>query len=208
MSNNNNNNNNVKEKSEAKNWVSLFLYILLGLAIGYALAKGFIYLKNRASSDNKVKVVNETKNNSTSTVEYNGTTKDNTTVGSEQDHAAGINFRNNSDLKVTQGSGNKDNYYYVADKNGNNLATIYLSNQSGRKTTATDYINNVIRKAVPTASAPAIVTYGDSSWMYTASANSEWHVAPAVEGMWLIVIENKKANHDQLTSIYETLNIK
>lgn len=202
MSNDNNHNNNhTVKKVDWKMYFSLFLYALLGLAIGYAVAKGVIYLINRPATKKAISVIN---NSATSTVDFVAST----TASFEGDHTAAINFKNSADLKVTQGEGSKSKYYYIADSKGNNVATVYMSYEGGRGYSATDYINNVIRKAVPAASPVATVTYASSSWAYSSTAASEWHVAPAKNGEWLVVMENKKANHDALASVYETLNIK
>lgn len=201
MSNQNNNNQGQNNrKMDWKVYVSLFLYALLGLAIGYAVAKGVLYLVNRPSIE-KVKVVDTAK---VGTKDFTGS------VNSifEGDNKADINFKVNSNLTVTQGVGAKSKYFYITDAAGANVATAYMSYEGGRGYSAADYIAEVIAKYVPSVSTPATATYGSSSWLYTASASSEWHVAPAKDGNWLIVLENKKANHDALTSIYETLNIK
>ena len=208
MSNNHNNNhdqnnNAAKHVSVKRDWkiyVSLFLYALLGLAIGYAIARGVLYFVNR-SKITSVKVIDSTK---MSTKDFTGSVSANF----EGEQKAELNFKTNSDLIVTQGAGAKAKYFYITNASGTNVATVYMSYEGGRGFSPAEYAKDVIGKFVPGLSALANVSYASTTWSYTSSASSEWHIAPSKNNQWLVIVENKKANHDALTSVYETLNVK
>ena len=197
----NNNNNTEETKRDWKIYISLFLYALLGLAIGYAIAKGSLYFYNRPKTG-VVKVVDD--------ASMMGAKDFAATVSSdfEGKNIAAVTFKNSSDLTVTQGTAAKTKYFYVTNASGTNVATIYMSYEGGRGYSAANYIAEVIAKFVPSISAPSSVSYASTSWLYVSAAASEWHVAPVRDGEWLVVVENKKSNHDAMTSVYETLMVK
>jgi hypothetical protein len=191
------------------------LYALLGLALGYAVAKGVLYFVNKPATSAVSVVDNTSKNNSTSTTTSStdvitGAKSFATEINAqfEGDNKANVVFNYDDNLTVTQGAGAKAKYYYVTDANKANVAVVYTSVEGGRGYTANDYIDEVIRKAVPSATPAADVTYGAKTWTRSESSGSEWNVLSAKNGEWLVLVENKKANHDKVVKILETLTLE
>jgi len=182
-------------KNNYKMYISLALYAILGLAIGYAVAKGVIYVHDRYVAKSEIK----TDNNGTST----STVK--TFEGEASAQFEGLNtiayaFVYDGAYEATS---TKPRYVYV--KNGTTtVATIYLSYEGGRGYTGSDYINNVVKKFVPTVSVPDTMTHGEVSWTHATSTNSAWHII--ADGEWLAVIETKKDDSDKIKAILETFS--
>ena len=198
MSNNNNNNN-----SEKKNWkmyASLALYAILGLALGYSAFKGYVYMSHKMKMVKKenVEIVSNMNTNFTGEVSHNF----------EGENKAMISFDHDKSFTVTQGTENKAKYFYIANASGTNIATLYVSYEGGRGFTAEDYIGEVLAKAIPTISNEGVNAYASSSWNRASSANSVWNIKGSENGSWLLVLENTKANTQNVSAILETLTIK
>lgn len=186
-------------KTNWKMYVSLALYVVLGLAAGYLVAKGVRAFMNSRLADD-VNVVSEEK---MATKTFSG----DVSANFEGTTTAKVTFDYNAAYSVEQGTGNKSRYFVVKNAS-NTLATIYVSYEGGRGYSAADYLAEVITKAVPTVSAPTTAVYGEASWMTAGTAMTEWHIAPEKNGEWLLVVESKKANNKEVGEILKTLTIK
>lgn len=182
-------------KNNWKMYVSLVLYALLGLAIGYGVAKGVMYFTNKKSS---VEVVQEDTMAST-TAKYSGSVS----AMFEGENKLDFSFNYDKKLSVTQGTGNTARYFYVKDGT-TNAAVVYFSYEGGRGYSASDYIANVIAAKVAGVSAPDTMMHASSTWMHVASASTDWHVMPVNDGAWLVIVESPKASKDSVESIFET----
>lgn len=210
MSNHNNNNNNQHNHNNQqsnnfnwKMWISLALYTLLGLAVGYAAAKGALYLYNKRGA---AKVNTETQINKEAGVkEYDS----NVVANFEGENKASLAFDVPENYKVEQGTGVKDKNYTIRDEKGNVVAYIYLSYEGGRGYTALDYIKNNINPSVKGGvSTGKEVTYGDKVWTRASNALTEWHLKPTKGGEWLIYVQNKIADHDMMRNVLESIDLK
>lgn len=207
--NHNNNNKNLLEKTSRfdkksiKMYASLALYAVLGLALGFAIAKGGMYLYNKSklAKGAMKEIVSEKK---TETVKYTGQ------VMSifEGENKAEISFDHYKSLSVTQGEGNKSKYFYLNNASGTKVATVYMSYEGGRGYTAEDYVKEVLLKAVPSAKLEAAMASSSSTWLKVSSTNSEWHVKSSENKQWVALVENTKANSDLVKSVLETIVIK
>lgn len=92
----------------------------------------------------------------------------------------------------------------------NNLptATIYMSYEGARGYTALDYLSNKIAPHVSVINPTNVVSLGGYDWQMAESEGSEWYIASVASSSWLIVVENKKANHDIATKIVESISVK
>jgi hypothetical protein len=186
-------------KTNWKMYVSLALYIVLGVAAGYLVARGVRAFMNSRIADD-VKVVNEEK---MGTKTFSGDIY----AVFEGTSTAKVTFDYDAAYTVEQGTGNRSRYFVVKNASGT-LATIYASYEGGRGYSAADYLAETISKAVPTVSAPTTAVYGDASWMTAGTAMTEWHIAPQKNGEWLLVVESKKSNNKEVGEILKTLTIK
>lgn len=87
-------------------------------------------------------------------------------------------------------------------------ATFYMSYEGARGYTALDYISNIIAPKVSVINPTDVVTIGDYDWQKAESAGSEWYIASVASSSWLIVVENKKTNHDMAVKILESVSVK
>lgn len=199
MSNNKNNNDN----SEKKNWkmyASLALYAVLGLALGYAIAKGVLYVMN------KPKVV-ESKIENKISDEKLSTFQGYVSANFEGENKLEISFDHDSSFTVTQGKESRSRYFTITSAS-TTIATIYISYEGGRGYTATDYINNTLKKFIANLEVNPR-SASSSSRLYSAnSLNSEWSILPSEDGAWLAIVENTKVNSDNVKVILETLVLK
>jgi hypothetical protein len=92
--------------------------------------------------------------------------------------------------------------------NGSLYAAVYMSYEGGRGYGSLDYINNVIAPRVAALTITGTTTIGSTIWTVAENQNSEWHVGQAGDGQWLIVIESRKALHDQIVETLESLSTK
>ena len=207
MSDSNNNSNNSSNNNSpvvVKNWkmyASLVLYAILGLALGYVVAKGVLYLVNRPKTGDS-SIVTENQNQA-------GTKNFTGEINSvfEGDNKAVVSFAYNDNLTVEQGVGAKSKYFYIKNASGT-VATIYASFEGGRGYTGNDYLLEVIKKAVPSVSTPTSMVHGSTTWSYAATAGTEWNTASFKTGNWVMVVENKKSNTDLVKSILDTMDVK
>lgn len=202
MSNQNNQEITPKQGTSWKTYLSLVLYALLGLALGYAVAKGVLYFINKPETP-KEEIVENNKNSETEgTSHFTGEVS----AWFEGDNVAALHGDFPEDFTITQGGEDKPRNFDVKDANGNTVAYIYISYEGGRGYTPEDYFSNNIAPSFADLSAPAEVTYGDLTWTRAETANTEWHLR--TDGEWIIYVENAKANHDRLASVYETLDLE
>jgi hypothetical protein len=201
----NNNNNNQTQKTDWKMYLSLVLYAILGIAIGFLVYKGVTYFNNKESNKDK-KIMQHDKGDMVQSdlIAYVG----NVSHNFEGTQSASITFKHDKNQTVEQGTDSKSKYFYIKNADGQTLATIYMSYEGGRGFSAVDYLSEVIAKAVPTVSAPITMNHASTTWMYAATANSEWHIMPSTDGAWLLIMENKKENGKSVTSVKETIVIK
>lgn len=207
--NNQNNNKNLLEKTSRfdkksiKMYASLALYAILGIALGYAIAKGGMYLYNKSklTKNSAKEMISEMK---TETVKYTGS------VMSifEGENKAEISFDHDKSLNVIQGEGNKSKYFYINNASGTKVATIYMSYEGGRGYAPTDYVNDVLVKAIPGLVKEDAVMYGSSTWTKVSSTNSVWHLKSSDDKQWLVLVENTKANSKAVESLINTFTIK
>jgi hypothetical protein len=203
MSDNNNNNPVNNNPVVAKNWkmyASLVLYAILGLALGYAVAKGVLYLVNRPKTGDSSIVI---ENQMAGTKKFTG----NINSVFEGDNKAEVSFSYNDTLTVEQGVDAKAKYFYIKNATGT-VATIYASFEGGRGYSENDYLLEIIKKAVPSVSAPQPMVHGSTTWAYASTAGTEWNTAPFKTGNWVMVVENKKVNTDMVKSILDTMEVK
>ena len=87
------------------------------------------------------------------------------------------------------------------------LLQMYVSFEGARGYSPADYITNVIVPHVSAISDMGTTTIGSYDWTVVESQWSEWHVAKAGDN-WLLVVENKKADHDAANTIIESIVTK
>ncbi len=75
-------------------------------------------------------------------------------------------------------------------------ATVYISYEGGRGFNALNYISEAIAPHVTVINPKGKVTLGENEWQIAESAGSEWHIAETGKGQWLVIVENRKTNHD------------
>ncbi len=92
--------------------------------------------------------------------------------------------------------------------NNNPYATIYISYEGGRGYTPVDYIGQVIAPHVSVINMTDVMKIGEYDWQMAETEGSEWHVASAGNGQWLIIVENKKAVHDLVAKTLESFKAK
>lgn len=95
----------------------------------------------------------------------------------------------------------------IKNENGP-LAEMYISYEGGRGYTPADYIRSVIVPNVAKAIGSGTTTLGLYDWNVVGTDRSEWHVASAKDGNWLIVIENRKVDSDVVKSFIESISVK
>ncbi len=202
--NNSNNTNVVAEKKNWKMWLSLALYALLGLALGYAVAKGVLYLVNRPSKGASVIV----ENNATSTKSVM-LTKYNTMLSHnfEGENKGDVSFDYDDTYKVSTSS-KVANLYTINNVKGEKVATVYFYFNGGRGATPEEYITETVKKSVPTVSAPANATYGESVWARAESGATEWHLKTATNKNWLVYVESAKANNAEVSNVLKSVDVK
>lgn len=86
--------------------------------------------------------------------------------------------------------------------------SMYFSYEGGRGYMPTDYIKNVIAPHVNSVAIVGTTTIGSYTWTVAQSAASEWHVAQVGNGSWLLIVENKRALHDQVADTLDSLTTK
>lgn len=211
MSNNNNNNNNnnnsnsknLLEKKNLKMYASLALYAILGLALGYAIAKGALHLMNRS------KMSNIKTENSMSTTTDAVLTTFNTSLkhNFEGDNKADAAF-DYSDVNNVTASTKTANLYTVNNAKGEKVATVYFYFNGARGATPEEYVTETIKKSVPTVSAPANANYGSTVWARAESGATEWHLKTATNKDWLIYVESATANNTEVSDILKSVDVK
>lgn len=87
-------------------------------------------------------------------------------------------------------------------------ATFYMSYEGARGYSALDYLSNKIAPHVSVINPTNIVSLGGYDWQMAESEGSEWYIASVASSSWLIVVENKKTNHDMATKIIESISVK
>lgn len=92
--------------------------------------------------------------------------------------------------------------------NGALLAAVYMTYEGGRGYSASDYLHNVVAPKVRGLAMTGTTTIGDTLWTTAESAYSEWHVGQVGDGQWLMVVENKKTNHDAVVEMLQSLTTK
>ena len=88
------------------------------------------------------------------------------------------------------------------------LTQVYMSYEGGRGYSPLEYIDNVIAPKVAAIDLTSTSTIGAYEWQGAESVGSEWHVAKVSGGEWLIVVENKKADHDTVEKILNSISVK
>jgi hypothetical protein len=84
----------------------------------------------------------------------------------------------------------------------------YFSFEGGRGYTPADYITHNIVPSVPAVTEMGTTTIGAHEWTVVESQWSVWHIAPASNGNWLLVVENKKTENEKALSIIESIVTK
>jgi hypothetical protein len=82
---------------------------------------------------------------------------------------------------------------------------MYTSFEGARGYTPADYISNVIVPNFSAITDDGTTTIGSYEWTVVESRWSEWHIASVANGNWLLVVENKKADHDKANTIIESM---
>jgi hypothetical protein len=101
-----------------------------------------------------------------------------------------------------------DDALVTINDNGGLYAAVYMTYEGGRGYSAVDYINNVVAPKVHALTVTGTTTVGPVLWTTAESANSEWHVGQVGDGQWLMVVESKKALHDSVMEMIESLTTK
>lgn len=184
-------------KSNWKMYVSLVLYALLGLAIGYGVAKGVMYFTNNKDAKMEEHMMDEDEMMMASTsAKYKGSLMNG-------ENKFNFSFIYDKNLSVSQGEGDKAKYVYVKDGE-KNVAVLYFSYEGARNYSAADYVAKVIAPRVALVGSPETMMHASSTWMHVASAGTDWHLVPVADGKWVVVLESSKANKSMVASILET----
>jgi hypothetical protein len=101
-----------------------------------------------------------------------------------------------------------DDALVTVTDNGALFAAIYMTYEGGRGYASVDYLTNVVASRVPVLSITGTTTIGSTLWTVAEGTNSEWHVGQVGDGQWLMVVESKKALHDQVVEMLESLVTK
>lgn len=86
--------------------------------------------------------------------------------------------------------------------------TMYISYEGGRGYTAKDYVDAIIAPHVSVINLTDVSKIGAYDWQGAETEGSEWHIASANNGNWLVIIENKKAIHDLAQKTIESFKVK
>lgn len=214
-----NQDNSMENKNSLKMWASLIAYAVIGLLLGYGIAKGVLYLyKGQDAKDKSSEVIDDGKNqgdnktNDKTLEEVDGYKVYNGSYSSifEGENKGEVSFLVNEKYTVDQGAGSKNKYFYVKDENGNVVANLYASYEGGRGYTPADYINSVIAKApnVKLTAETKDVAYGNNVFSSNTNGNSIWNTISNQNKDWVMVIESKVANQEKIKSVFESLSIK
>jgi hypothetical protein len=90
---------------------------------------------------------------------------------------------------------------------GNSVATVYFSYEGGRGYTPANYINSVIAPNVAVINPNGTSTIGSVEWDTASSEGSEWYVGSVRDGEWLVVVENRKVNHDTVQKVLASFKV-
>ena len=94
----------------------------------------------------------------------------------------------------------------VSDKGSN--ANVYFSYEGARGFSPKDYLTEKIAPHVPVIEDTGVSTVGSYEWTMAESAGSEWFIAPTSDKQWLIVVEAKKAVHDETLELLKSMEVK
>jgi hypothetical protein len=209
----------MENKNNLKMWASLVVYAIIGLILGYGVAKGALYLYSRQSNVSKSEMMSEEQNKEDENIQTIDALKDvpgykiysaSYSHTHEGDHKGEISFLMNEKYTAEQGVGTKSRYFYVKDESGSIVANIYASYEGGRGYSAADYINNVIAKAanVNLVNETSNVVYGNNIFSFNTNGKSNWNTFASQDKMWVMVIESKLTNQDKVKSIFDSLIVK
>lgn len=101
-----------------------------------------------------------------------------------------------------------DDALVTINDNGALLAAVYFTYEGGRGYSSADYLQNVVASKVTGLSMTGTTTVGTVLWTTAETANSEWHVGQVGDGQWLMVVENKKVNHELVVEMLDSLTTK
>lgn len=102
----------------------------------------------------------------------------------------------------------KDGALVKVSDNNTPVVAMYVSYEGGRGYSEKDYITNVIVPSVSAITDTGTTTLGSHEWTVVESEWSVWHVAKALNGNWLLVVENKKTENEKAEAIIESLSTK
>jgi hypothetical protein len=89
----------------------------------------------------------------------------------------------------------------------NPYATLYISYEGGRRFDPIMYIDEIIAPHVSVMNPTEITKIGLYDWQGAESEGSEWHVAPVLNGEWLVIVQNKKTMHDAVLKTLESFKV-
>ena len=87
-------------------------------------------------------------------------------------------------------------------------ANVYFSYEGGRGFSANDYLVEKVAPQVAVVNFTGTTTIGMHEWTTAESSGSEWFIAPARDGEWLVVVEAKKTMHDETLEILKQMDVK
>lgn len=90
----------------------------------------------------------------------------------------------------------------------NTIATLYMSYEGARGYSPLDYIANKIAPQVSVINEGGIASIGLYDWQVAESEASEWRIASVASSSWLVIVEDKKVNHDVVEKILESVSVK
>ncbi|MDB5260165.1 MAG: hypothetical protein JWN37_396 [Candidatus Nomurabacteria bacterium] len=169
--------------------------IIIGIVIVLIIILGGVLIARRNSAANPVSNTNSNTVDTAGMQTYTGEI----TRTFEGDHTLKYSFlipetatstvsMNNALVKITD---NKTSY-----------ATVYISYEGGRGYSPVDYIDKLI---IPKVASKVTITGSSTDNATVAqSAGSEWHVIPAGNGEWLIVIESPKTASAQIQKMIDS----
>lgn len=102
----------------------------------------------------------------------------------------------------------KDGALVTVTDNDASLVAMYFSFEGGRGYTPEDYITHNIVPNVKAVTTIGTTTLGAHDWTVVESEWSVWHIASALNGNWLIVVENKKVDAEKADALIESIYTK
>ncbi len=96
----------------------------------------------------------------------------------------------------------------ISDESTPFYSSVYFSYEGDRGYTPDDYLSEIIAPHVSVIDPSGEVVSGDYTWEVTSSAGTNWYIAKAKDGKWLIVVEGRKTHQKEVDDIISSVKVK